>query len=45
MYKSSHVNGYGCAMNLKHVATDNKHQVFNYNNKSSHKNYHKKALQ
>lgn len=38
MYK----NEYGCAMNLKHVATDYKYHVFNYNNKNSHKNYLKK---
>lgn len=39
MYKNACVNEYGCAVNLKHLATDYKHQVFNYNNKNSHKNY------
>jgi hypothetical protein len=57
MYENGRINEYGCAMNLKHVATDGrlkrvatdyklkhvatdyKHQVFNYNNKNSHKRY------
>jgi hypothetical protein len=42
MYKNVRINEYGCAMNLKHVATDYKQQVFNYNNKNSHKSYLKK---
>ena len=42
MYKNASIHEYGCAMNLKHIATDYKHQVLNYNNKNSHKSYFKK---
>jgi hypothetical protein len=43
MYRNGCINEYGCAMDLKHTATDYEHQVFNYNNKKNHKSYLKNS--